>query len=83
MNEVWAHKEFGHVFSVIELDEPGPKGRMFRLFDNGHPAIGGQWHYTITNAIARAKYLLQGSYVSRIEYLEQRVQVLESKLAEK
>ncbi len=80
MIEVWSNTEFGHVFSVVKLDEPGPKGRMFRLFDNGQPALGGQWHYTVANAIARAEYVLQGSYSRRIAYLEQRVQVLEAQI---
>ena len=82
MIEVWSNTEFGHVFSVVKLDKPGPKGRMFRLFDNGQPALGGQWHYTVANAIARAEYVLQGSYSRRIAYLEQRVQVLEAQIGE-
>lgn len=77
---VWVHVEFGHTFRVVKLTRPGPKGRMFRLYDNGRPALGGQWHYNRMSAIARAKYVLQGSYSRRIAYLEQRVQVLEREL---
>lgn len=78
---VWESKEFGHSFIVFKLSAPDRKGRKFHLWDNGSPAIGGQWHYTLENAQERAKYLLRSSYVRRIEYLEQRVQVLESKIA--
>ena len=80
LTEVWSHTEFGHVFRVVELNRPGPKGRMFRLYDNGYPALGGQWHYTLDTAIARAKYVVQGDYSRRIAFLEQRVQVLEREL---
>jgi hypothetical protein len=81
MTKVWDHVEFGHHFEVFEVDEPGPKGRRLRLYDNGSPAYGGQWHYTLENAKERAEYLTMCSYVDRIEYLEQRVQALESELA--
>lgn len=80
MREVWFKYEFGHKFSVRELIVPDAKGRRYRLYDNDQPALGGQWHYTIENAIARAKYVLRCDYVRRIEYLEQRVQVLEREL---
>lgn len=81
VNVVWERTEFGHDFLVFELDVPDSKGRKFHLWDNGSPAIGGQWHHTLKNAQARAKYVLRGSYVQRIEYLERRVQVLESEIA--
>lgn len=80
MTEVWRHEEFGHKFRVMELPLLDSKGRKYRLYDNGSPALGGQWHYTIDNAKARARYVLQGSYSRRIAYLELRVQNLERKL---
>ena len=80
MTHEWSHVEFGHTFLVEHLDKPDAKGRRFRLYDNGCPALGGQWHYTLDNAIARAKYILQGDYSRRIAYLEQRVQNLERQL---
>ena len=80
MVEVWCHVEFGHTFIVEQLKQPDAKGRLFRLFDNGMPALGGQWHYTLINAIARARYIVQGDYVRRIAFLEQRVQNLERTL---
>ncbi|KKL85632.1 hypothetical protein LCGC14_1952720 [marine sediment metagenome] len=80
MSEMWVHTEFGHVFRVEKLLVPDSKGRKYRLYDNNQPALGGQWHYTIDNAIARAKYVVQGEYSRRIAYLEQRVQVLEREL---
>lgn len=80
MNIIWEKVEFGHSFKVVELDSADSKGRKFRLYENGHPSIGGQWHYTLDNAQERAEYLLRCSYVRRIEYLEQRVQNLEAQL---
>ncbi len=78
---VWEHVEFGHRFQVFALAKPDAKGRGFRLYDNGHPALGGQWHYTLENAQERAEYVTKGSYSQRIGYLEQRVQVLEAQIA--
>ncbi len=80
LRKIWKHMEFGHCFEVFELEVPDSKGRKFRLWDNGKPAFGGQWHHTLENAKKRAEYLLQGSYSQRIGYLQQRVQVLEAKL---
>lgn len=80
MTDVWSHVEFGHTFVVENFTPPDSKGRAFRLYDNGTPALGGQWHYTLHNAIARASYIVQGEYSRRIAYLEQRVQVLEREL---
>lgn len=77
---VWERVEFGHAFAVVELDTPDSKGRTLRLYDNGQPALGGQWHYTLENAKERAEYVLRGSYSQRIGYLEQRVQKLEAEL---
>lgn len=77
--------EFGHHFQVEAIDPPklvGAGDRHFRLWDNGQPAIGGQWHYTFEGAMERAEYLLHGDYVGRISYLEQRVQTLEARCFE-
>ncbi len=80
-HRVWQRHEFGHLFEVFLLDKPGSKGRSFHLWDTGHPALGGQWHHTLENAQERAEYVMRGTYVKRIEYLEQRVQVLEGQIA--
>ncbi len=80
MSIVWNHIEFGHHFAVELLPVPDAKGRQYRLYDHGQPALGGQWHYTLDNAQARARFVLQGSYSSRIAYLEQRVQNLERQI---
>ena len=77
----WERIEFGHHFEVFLLAKPGSKGRSFQLWDNGGPALGGQWHHTLVNAQERAEYVMRGSYIRRIEYLEQRVQVLEAQIA--
>lgn len=80
---IWGRIEFGHRFEVFQFDPPDSKGRRFRLHDNGSPSLGGQWHYTLENAKARAEYVLLGSYSQRIGYLEQRVQKLEAQIARK
>lgn len=69
-------KEFGHHFQVEELDPPVLKGagyRTHRLWNNGYPAVGWQWCYDLAGARRSASYLLQHSYVNRIEYLEREV----------
>lgn len=70
-------REFGHRFTIVALAKPDAKGRRFRLYDNGEPAYGGQWHHTVRSARARADYVLQGSYEGRIAWLEMRVNYLE------
>jgi len=76
---VWSHEEFGHKFHVERLTTPDAKGRGFRLYDNGHPAAGGQWHHTLESAVARAEYVTKCEYGDRIRYLEERVQILEAR----
>jgi hypothetical protein len=71
--------EFGHHFQIERLPEPRMVGaglRPFRLWDNGHPATGGQWHYDMEGARARARYVLEGSYSRRVAWLEQQVNAL-------
>jgi hypothetical protein len=80
---VHSWREFGHHFQIEKLLEPklvGAGERYYRLWDNGYPATGGQWHYTFENAVDRAEYCLDGEYINRISYLEQRVQTLEGQL---
>jgi hypothetical protein len=75
--------EFGHRFQIEKLNVPrrvGAGDRLYRLWENGHPATGGQWHYDIEGARRRAKYCIQGSYVSRISYLEDALRGLEKQL---
>jgi hypothetical protein len=75
---------FGHTFTIEALATPVLKGattRHYRLYDNGVPATGMQWHARLEDAIARADYILQCSYVDRIAWLEQRVNALEHELA--
>ncbi|MFA5900270.1 MAG: hypothetical protein WC829_14290 [Hyphomicrobium sp.] len=76
-------EEFGHKFEVERLLEPRLQGaglRYFRLWDNGYPASGGQWHYTMESALKRAEYVLQGGYANRIRWLEMRVNELTGQL---
>ena len=76
--------EFGHHFQIEKLLKPWQKGaseRNYRLWENGNPSLGGQYHYTIENAEARAEYVLRCDYAGRISWLERRVQTLESEIA--
>lgn len=71
--------EFGHNFIIEELPEPrlvGAGYRTHRLWDNGRPAYGGQWHYDVEGAESRAHYVLLCDYNSRIAFLENEVNVL-------
>lgn len=75
--------EFGHHFQVKELLTPIQRGagmRTHRLWDNGYPASGGQWHYDLAGALRRADYVLQDGYSNRIAWLEMRVAELEHEL---
>lgn len=76
--------EFGHHFQIEKLDPPVQKGsglRHYRLWDGGEPALGWQWCYDVESAKSRAEYLLNSSYIRRIEFLERRVHELEAENA--
>lgn len=76
--------EFGHHFQIEKLLEPklvGAGMRTHRLWDNGYPATGGQWHYDEEGARERANYNLCCDYGGRIRWLENRVNVLSRRLA--
>lgn len=75
--------EFGHHFQIELLREPVMKGatpRSYRLWDNGAPALGGQWQHTEASARAWADYRTKCDYVTRIAWLEDRVHQLEAAL---
>lgn len=77
-------KEFGHHFQIEALDPPrrvGASERTHRLWDNGEPSFGGQWAWSEDCARRRAAYLVQGSYLQRIKFLELQVGSLERQLA--
>lgn len=77
--------EFGHKFQIEKLIEPrrvGAGDRYYRLWQNGYPSTGGQWHYDFEGAIARAEYVMLCEYEDRISYLEQRVQRLEGRISD-
>lgn len=80
---VWEHKEFGNHFLVELLDVPVERGaglRTHRLWHNGGPCTGGQYHYDLDGAIQWATYRLKGDYVERIRWLEHKVHKLEAEL---
>lgn len=82
---VHGHIEEGHIFDVEELPAPVRKGasvRRFRLFHNGQPAFGGQWHSTLESAKKRIEYILLGDHVSRIRWLQNRIVDLERENSE-
>lgn len=75
--------EFGHHFQIEKLLKPrrvGAGDRLFRLWDNGHPSTGGQWHYDLEGARREARYRMESSYIGRVEYLEMAVHTLERQL---
>lgn len=77
--------EFGHHFQIEKLLEPlrrGASDRYYRLWDNGHPHSGGQWHYDIAGAKSRARYALICDYAGRIAFLELEVNSLRRQLHE-
>lgn len=79
--EEWT--EFGHTFTIEKIDPPVRKGagdRHYRLWCNGEPAYGGQWHYTIESARRRASYVLAFTYQKRIATLELMVNNLEKQV---
>lgn len=77
--------ENGHHFQVELLTEPNITGRgnkrPYRLWHNGTPALGGQWHYTIDGALRRAQYVMQGHYAEKIACLERQVVECERRIA--
>lgn len=77
--------EDGHRFQIERLPQPiriGAGDRHFRLWEDGHPASGGQWHYSLSSAVNRAEYVLLGGYHHRINWLELKVSTLERDLAD-
>lgn len=78
---VFDRKEWGIHHQIEELQFPLLRGaglRRYRLWENGNPAIGNQYHYDLESAVASAQYLLEFTYNRRIEWLELRVSQLES-----
>lgn len=81
--ESWT--EFGHTFEIEKLAQPVRRGvtlRHYRLWENGQPALGGQWHCSIESARTRAKYVTRSSYISRVEFLELCLNKLQTQLYE-
>lgn len=75
------HEE-GHHFQIELLPEPRLVGaglRTHRLWDNGQPALGGQWHYDIESARFRADYIVLCDTSARIALLEARRGALEGR----
>lgn len=63
----------GHRFQIERLKEPikiGAAIRNYRLWQDGRPATGGQWHETIENAKERANYVALGTVHQRLRHLE-------------
>lgn len=69
--ESW--EDGGHRFQIEQLECPrviGSHERNYRLWMNGEPATGAQWHATIDRAKARAEYIAQGTLLGRLQHLE-------------
>lgn len=75
--------ELGHTAQVEELVVPILRGaglRTHRLWLDGKPAAGRQWHYCFEDAVEDSEYLFKYGYIERIRWLENRVGRLESEL---
>jgi hypothetical protein len=75
--------ESGRSFRIEKLAVPklvGASERHFRLYDDGVPATGGQYHCTEEDALRRAAYVLETDYVKRISFLENQVNMLQTQL---
>jgi hypothetical protein len=64
-------EEGGYLWQIMQIPERrvGASMRGFRLFCNGEPAQGGQWHASIKDAEERAHYCAEGSMHAQITYL--------------
>lgn len=74
----------GHYFQIEELDPPILKGatmRTHRLWIDGDPARGAQYHHSLEFARKEAEYRALSTHISRIAWLESRVRSLEAALA--
>lgn len=73
---VIAWEQDGHSFRIERLEEPVQRGatlRTHRLYCDGEPALGGQWHTSVESAQERASYICQSTLYSRIRWLENRL----------
>lgn len=78
--------EADHHFLIEQLDVPVLKGaqvRTHRLYCDGEPASGGQWHHSEESARWRAGFIAQCTWSARVRYLENRVVELERELRER
>ena len=76
--------EYGRRFRIEKLDPPVRRGagdRHYRLWEGNFPIRSRQWCYTLEQALSEINYAMYCDYQDRIRYLEQRVSVLESRLA--
>lgn len=83
---VYERTELGRTFQVERLAEPVVKGagaRLFRLWEDGSPSLGGQWQYSVDDAMERIDYVLRSYYADRLRFLEERVRKLEKMLYER
>lgn len=58
------------------------KGRSLRLYHNGEPALGGQWHHNVRSAFRRSDYVAAAFKRQEIKWLEDEVRRLQRLLAE-
>jgi hypothetical protein len=82
---VWEDECQGALFQLEELIEPrivGAGARPYRLWCEGRPAVGGQWHYTIEGAKAEATRRSDYDLYAQITRLRLRVINLERQLYE-
>ncbi len=74
-----------YYFQLERLPEPrrvGAGDRYFRLWLNGEPCSGGQWHYTEEGARRHAAYVCESTSYGKITRLRGENALLEARLRE-
>lgn len=83
---VWSlrNEDNGDLLEVERLDEPVLKGaglRTHRLWRNGRPEVGCQWHYDLEGAKKWANYRMEADLYRRVEHLKRMVHDLQAECA--
>lgn len=80
LSVVHTHEEDGVIYQVEKLHPPvlrGAGARHYRLYSNGQPCVGRQYHYELDTALADIEFMVQRSNHDRVESLQARIVRLE------
>lgn len=65
---------------VFEVkNEKDQKNRIYRLYTDGVPATGGQWHYDLESAFERAEYVSANYIFNRKGRIENQYRMVRHK----